>query len=45
MFFVEHLPSLTEANESDNSPEKIRKFLEHTVLSSLSHLAISIVKY
>jgi hypothetical protein len=44
MFFAEHLPSLTEASESDNSPKKIREFLEHTVFSSLSHPIMSVVK-
>ena len=44
MFFAEHLPSLTEASESDNSPKKIREFLEHTVLSSLSHPIMSVVR-
>ncbi|HLK96204.1 MAG TPA: hypothetical protein VK364_00410 [Hymenobacter sp.] len=37
MFFAEHLPSLTEASGSSNSPQKIREFLEHTVFGALSH--------
>ena len=44
MFFAEHLPSLTEASASGNSPQKIREFLEHTVFSALSHPVMGVAK-